>query len=114
MARFTCCTPVSPGAGPAYWGTKPDLVPICAVTVAPVGIPVAKICRIVPEAAGADIEFTLLSWFRTPLPKMAGQAGASCTVTGALLVPFTVTTKLAVVLLATAGGTCRLIWLALV
>jgi hypothetical protein len=80
-------------------------LPMRAETIAPAGIPVAKICRTLPAAAGVPGAFTMLSWFSTPLANADGQAGASTTVVGELLTPSAVTTSTAEVLLSTCKGT---------
>jgi len=61
-----------------------------------------------PAGALLAAALTLLSWFRMPLPKTEGQAGASNTVVAALLTPSTVTTRLAEVF-EPRSGTWKLI-----
>ena len=62
----------SPGAGPVYCGTRLAWLPICAKALPPEGIPVRKIWRTVPPAAGLDARFSLKSPFRTPCAKISG------------------------------------------
>ncbi len=101
---FTCCTPISPGAGPAYSASAKARS--CTRTVAaPAGNPVKNTCTTLPDAAGFAAEFAELSWFKIAPGKTPGFDPASSTGRGVDCKPSAETINCALARPANSTGT---------